>query len=109
MQQQSGPPVSIQSLVSAVVKAMVDHPEDVVVHEEQNGTGDIVLKIKVNDHDVGQVIGKRGVTFGALRDIVKTISVKEAKRSRSGQHVYLELRDPRGGWVAPKDRTEDSY
>jgi predicted RNA-binding protein YlqC (UPF0109 family) len=56
---------------------LVDHPEDVAVEEtvseEDRKT---ILTIRVNQEDIGKVIGKQGRIIHAIRDIIKLIAAK---------------------------------
>jgi len=71
--------MEVRELVEELVKAMVDHPEEVVVSEVE-GTHSCVLELQVARTDVGKVIGKRGVHADAIRRIVHAIGGKKKKR-----------------------------
>lgn len=62
-----------------IVRAIVDHPEQVVVTEVE-GVQACVLEVSVSPEDVGQVIGKRGVQAEAIRRIVHALGGKHKKR-----------------------------
>ena len=49
----------MKELVEVIAKALVDHPEEVVVTEtvKENAT---VIELKVAESDMGKVIGKQG-------------------------------------------------
>jgi predicted RNA-binding protein YlqC (UPF0109 family) len=70
----------MKELVSTIVKALVDHPDEVVVAEIE-GQQITVLEIKVAKDDIGKVIGKQGRTAHALRSILGAASAKLKKRS----------------------------
>jgi hypothetical protein len=55
---------------------LVDHPEEVVVTERDNGK-ELVLELKVAESDMGKVIGKQGRIAKAIRSVVKAAAVKE--------------------------------
>ena len=71
--------MDVRELVEEMVKAMVDHPEEVVCHEV-GGVHSCVLELVVARQDVGKVIGKRGVHADAIRRIVSAIGGKQKKR-----------------------------
>ena len=71
--------MEVRELVEEIVKALVDHPEDVVV-TEVTGAHSSVLELKVAPEDVGKVIGKKGVHADAIRRIVNAMGGKEKKR-----------------------------
>lgn len=67
-----------KELVERLAKALVDKPEEVVVHELQ-GAQTTVIELRVAKEDVGKVIGKQGRTAHALRIILGAASSKEKK------------------------------
>lgn len=69
----------IKALVETIVKALVDHPEQVVITEVE-GVHSCVLELTVAPEDIGQVIGKRGVHAEAIRRIVHAVGGKHKKR-----------------------------
>ena len=72
-------PVNIKALIEAIVRALVDHPEAVSVHEIE-GTHSCVLELSVAPDDVGKVIGKKGIHADAIRRIVHAVGGKNKKR-----------------------------
>ncbi len=73
------PLVDVKSLVEAIVKALVDHPEQVVLSEVE-GAHSCVLELSVAPDDVGKVIGKKGIHADAIRRIVHAVGGKNKKR-----------------------------
>lgn len=69
----------MKELVEVMAKALVDHPEDVVVTETVN-EGEIILELKVDPSDMGKVIGKQGRIAKAIRSVVKAAASKEDKK-----------------------------
>ena len=67
-----------KELVEILAKALVDKPEEVVVHELQ-GAQTTVIELKVAKEDIGKVIGKQGRTAHALRIILVAASSKAKK------------------------------
>ncbi|MGF1678403.1 MAG: KH domain-containing protein [Candidatus Methylacidiphilales bacterium] len=55
--------------VEFVVSALVDKPDEVQI-EESGDSSRTTLNIEVNPGDVGRVIGKKGRTIQAIRNIV---------------------------------------
>ncbi|SNR90152.1 hypothetical protein SAMN05446037_1001315 [Anaerovirgula multivorans] len=66
-------------LVEIIAKALVDHPEEVVVTEVE-GNQSIIVELKVAPDDMGKVIGKQGRIAKAIRTVVKAAATKENKR-----------------------------
>ncbi len=70
--------MEIKELVENLAKALVDKPEEVMVHELK-GTQTTVIELKVAREDIGKVIGKQGRTAHALRIILGAASSKVKK------------------------------
>ena len=66
----------MKELVEVIAKALVDHPEEVVVTEKQTEK-DIKIELHVAPSDMGKVIGKQGRIAKAIRTVVKAASSKE--------------------------------
>ena len=69
----------MKTLVEVITKALVDHPEEVVITEKNEGKA-IVIEVKVADSDMGKVIGKQGRIAKAIRAVVKAAAAKEDKK-----------------------------
>ena len=69
----------MRELVEVIAKALVDHPEEVVVTEKEEGKT-LVLEVKVAESDMGKVIGKQGRIAKAIRSVVKAAAAKEDKK-----------------------------
>ena len=69
----------MKELVEVVAKALVDHPEEVVVNEKTEGKN-VILELHVAPSDMGKVIGKQGRIAKAIRAVVKAASSKDNKR-----------------------------
>ena len=69
----------MKALVEVITKALVDHPEEVVVTEKEDGKA-LVIEVKVAESDMGKVIGKQGRIAKAIRSVVKAAAAKEDKK-----------------------------
>lgn len=69
----------MRELVEVIAKALVDHPEEVVVTENQSEKA-IVIELRVAQSDMGKVIGKQGRIAKAIRSVVKAASAKEDRK-----------------------------
>lgn len=79
--------------LEVVVKALVDHPEDVKIDRKVDEMG-VLLSLKVNPEDMGQLIGRQGETARAIRSLIRIIGFKHNAR------VNLKIEEPdegRGG------------
>lgn len=65
----------MKELVEMIAKALVDHPEEVVVVESQKENA-LHLELKVAEADMGKVIGKQGRIARAIRTVVKAAGMK---------------------------------
>ena len=69
----------MKEIVEVIAKALVDHPEEVVVTEKQDGK-DIRIQLHVAPSDIGKVIGRQGRIAKAIRSVVKAASSREEYR-----------------------------
>ncbi|MBK7825207.1 KH domain-containing protein [Nannocystis sp.] len=72
--------ISLKDLIEYLARALVDHPDEVVV-TEISGEQTIVLELKVAKDDLGKVIGKQGRTVKAMRALLSAASAKLRKRA----------------------------
>jgi len=70
---------AMKSLIEAIVRALVDKPEEVQI-KEVIGEHAHVLELRVAKEDLGKVIGKGGAHASAIRTIMAAASGKEKKR-----------------------------
>lgn len=71
--------IVMEELLTFLAKSLVDHPEDVSV-TKVDGENSVVYELRVNDDDMGKVIGKQGRIAKSIRTIIKAASSKEDKR-----------------------------
>lgn len=69
----------MRELVEVMAKALVEHPDEVVVTETVN-EGEMIIELKVAPSDMGKVIGKQGKIAKAIRSVVKAAASKEDKK-----------------------------
>ena len=67
-----------------LAKSIVNKPECVEVTESVNGDT-VYLKLKVDESDLGKVIGKQGRIAKAIRTVIKAATAKNSKP------VYVEI------------------
>ena len=70
----------MKAFIEFVVKALVDHPEQVDVREV-DGERVVVFELRLNQTDVGKVIGKSGRTITAIRTLLTSAAAKQGKRA----------------------------
>jgi uncharacterized protein len=86
-----------QEFVEYVVKALVDHPEDVRTERKVDEMG-VLITLFINPQDFGQVIGRSGQTAKALRTLLRIVGAKN--RSRVNLKIYEPERE--GGPREPR-------
>jgi len=91
---------SDQDFLEYIVKALVDHPEDVEIDRKVDEMG-VLLSLKVNPEDMGQIIGRAGSTARAIRGLVRIVGLKNHAR------VNLKIEEPAGGRVPSKKSSFD--
>ncbi len=74
----------MKELVEVLAKALVDHPDEVVVTETEKDNATVV-ELRVSPTDMGKVIGKQGRIAKAIRSLVK------AAASRDDKKVVVEI------------------
>lgn len=84
-----------------IVKALVDNPKDVKVERKVDEMG-VLLSLKVNPEDMGQIIGREGSTAKAIRNLVRIVGLKNHAR------VNLKIEEPEGGRAPRPERKEVS-
>ncbi len=78
-----------QEFLEYLIKSIVDHPDDVIVDRKIDEMG-VLLSLKVNSQDMGQVVGRQGVTAKAIRTLLRIVGVKHSAR------VNLKIEEPEG-------------
>lgn len=68
-----------QQFVAYIVKALVTHPDDVVVERTVDERG-VLLQLKVNPVDLGRVIGRNGSTAQSIRSLLRTLGLNNDAR-----------------------------
>ncbi len=70
----------MKELIEYVVKALVDHPDELRLTEIE-GERTIVFELRCHPDDVGKVIGKNGKTVGAIRTLLSTVASRQNRRA----------------------------
>jgi len=79
-----------QEFVEYVVKAIVNHPDDVKIERKVDEMG-VLLSLNVNREDMGTLIGKGGSTAKAIRTLIRIVGI------RNNARVNLKIEEPEGG------------
>ena len=69
----------MQAFLEYVVKGLVQHPEAVsITPVEREGT--TVYELRLDQQDVGKIIGRHGVTINAIRSLLLAGSARKGLR-----------------------------
>jgi len=92
---------SDKEFLEFIIKALVDHPEEVKIDRKVDEMG-VLLTLKVNPEDMGQIIGRAGSTARSIRSLVRIVGLKNHAR------VNLKIEEPEGGRVTQEDKKAPS-
>ncbi|MFA6492566.1 MAG: KH domain-containing protein [Patescibacteria group bacterium] len=79
-----------KEFVDNVVKAIVDHPDDVKTKRSVDEMG-VLIELSVHPEDMGKIIGKEGRTAKSIRTLLRVLGAKNNAR------VNLKIIEPEGG------------
>ena len=79
-----------KEFVENVVKAIVDHPDDVKTKRSVDEMG-VLIELTVHAEDMGKIIGKEGRTAKSIRTLLRVLGAKNNAR------VNLKIVEPEGG------------
>lgn len=89
-----------QQFVEYVVRAIVNHPDDVRTERIVDERG-VLITLFINQEDMGYVIGRQGQTARAIRTLLKIVGAKENAR------VNLKIYEPEGSRRPPRENREE--
>lgn len=90
-----------QDFLELIIKALVDHPSDVKIDRKVDEMG-VLLSLKVNPEDMGQIIGRGGATARSIRSLVRIVGLKNHAR------VNLKIEEPEGGRVPARGKASEA-
>lgn len=88
-----------KDFVEYVVKAIVDHPEDVQIDRTVDEMG-VLISLQINPQDMGQVIGRQGTTAKSIRNLLRVIGAKNNAR------VNFKIIEPEGSRGRREERKD---
>ncbi len=74
----------MKEFIEYVARALVDNPDGVKV-EIDEGPEEVALTLKVDEHDMGRVIGRDGRIANSIRSLLRVMG------TRDGRRVELEI------------------
>src|SRR3989338_5227863 len=84
-----------QEFLEMMVKALVDHPEQVKVSRKVDEMG-VLMTLDVHPEDMGKIIGRQGNTAKAIRTLLRVVGMKNNAR------VNLKINEPEGSTRVPE-------
>lgn len=70
----------MNEVLEVIAKALVDNPDDVTITSVDNEDKSVTLELRVNQSDMGKVIGRQGRIAKAIRTVVKAAANRENKK-----------------------------
>ena len=72
----------MKEFIEFIAKQLVDKPDSVIVEETTPDEHTIELNLKVDKSDLGQVIGRHGITANAMRTLLTAVGAKGNHRAK---------------------------
>ena len=69
----------MNELVEYIAKSLVNDPSQVKVTQTHRGNS-VTLNLRVDQEDVGRVIGRNGQVANAMRILLRVMSARQGKR-----------------------------
>ena len=69
----------LKELLAYIAQNLVDNPDDVSVTEREEET-EIVYELRVNQSDMGKVIGRGGRIAREIRSLMRSVAYRQGKR-----------------------------
>ena len=69
----------MENILKTIIENLVDDKNSISIekHEERNK---VTFKIKVNQNEMGKVIGRQGKIAHSIRTLMKSVGAKEQKK-----------------------------
>ncbi len=71
----------MKEFIEFIAKRLVDKPDNIIVEETTPDEHTIELNLKVDQSDIGKVIGKHGNTVNAMRTLLTAVGAKGKHRA----------------------------
>jgi len=93
---------SDQEFLEYVVKAIVDHPEEVKIKRTVNDK-DVLINLEVHPEDMGKIIGRKGNTADSIRTILRVVGMKNNER------IKFKVDEPSSAHDVPFEKEDSEY
>ena len=84
-----------KDFLEMIIKTIVNNPNDVKIERTVDEMG-VLLTLRINPEDMGNVIGRQGQTAKAIRTLLKIVGAKNQAR------VNLKIVEPEGSTRGPR-------
>ncbi len=71
----------MRDFVEFIIRKLVDKPDSIQLAQEEKEANKVVFQLKVDQEDVGKVIGRKGRTANAVRTLLSAVAAREGKRA----------------------------
>ena len=69
----------MKQILETIIKNIVENKDAVSINEKEEA-GKITYEVKVDDRDMGRVIGKQGKVANSIRTLMKALGAKDKKK-----------------------------
>jgi len=71
----------MKELIEFIAKSLVENPDAIVISEEIDADGSVLVKLAAAQSDMGRIIGKQGRTAKAMRTLLNAKATRESRRA----------------------------
>ena len=69
----------MKKVLETIIKSIVENQDAVSINEKQEADK-IIFEVKVQDSDMGRIIGKQGKVANSIRTLMKALASREGKK-----------------------------
>lgn len=69
----------MKQILETIIKSIVENQEAVSIYEKEEADK-IIFEVKVEESDIGRVIGRQGKVANSIRMLMKALGSKEKKK-----------------------------
>ena len=69
----------MKQVLETIIRNMVENQDAVSINEKEEADK-IIFEVKVDDKDMGRVIGKQGKVANSIRTLMKALGAKDKKK-----------------------------
>ena len=69
----------MKQILETIIKSIVENQEAVSIYEKEEADK-IIFEVKVEESDMGRVIGRQGKVANSIRTLMKALGSKEKKK-----------------------------